>query len=127
MTPSSGLRTNDTYTDNITLNIAGTAGRFLMIEAEDGFRPHLRPSNPIRIQGANEDFTLTLGGLLIEGVVEIPGSLGSLAADPFNTCTRWLNRRARSRCARPATRTTAAVHSCLSRVGRGSCEYRAAD
>ena len=72
------IATNDTYTGAITLNIAGAGGRFLAIEAEDGFRPHLRLDGPLRVQGANDDFTLTLGGLLIEGVVDIPGSLGRL-------------------------------------------------
>ncbi|MFV2054108.1 hypothetical protein [Aliiroseovarius sp. YM-037] len=72
------IRDNRTYAENITINIGGTAGRFLTIEAEDGFRPHIRPENPIRVLGANDDFTLTLGGLLVEGVVEIPGSLGRL-------------------------------------------------
>ncbi|WP_116132701.1 hypothetical protein [Tropicimonas sp. IMCC34043] len=72
------IRDNRTYADAITLNIDGAAGRFLAIEAEDGFRPHLRPDQPIRIQGANPDFTLTLGGLLIESTVDIPGSLGRL-------------------------------------------------
>src|SRR5690606_27392201 len=69
---------NRTYAENITINVGGTAGRFLAIEAEDGFRPHLRPENPIRIDGANTDFTVTLGGLLVEGAVEITGSLGRL-------------------------------------------------
>lgn len=72
------IASNTTYPENITLNIAGTSGRFLAIEAGDGFRPHLRPTNPIRILGVNPDFSVTLGGLLIEGVVEIPGSLGRL-------------------------------------------------
>ncbi|MGB3246467.1 MAG: hypothetical protein WBB25_18175, partial [Sulfitobacter sp.] len=72
------IATNDTYAENITLNVDGVAGRFLALEAEDGFRPHLRPTTPIRVQGVNDDFTLTLGGLLVEGTVEIPGSLGRL-------------------------------------------------
>ena len=69
---------NRTYAENITISIDGAAGRFLAIEAADGFRPHVRPSNPIRVQGANSDFTLTLGGLLVEGTVDIRGSLGRL-------------------------------------------------
>ena len=69
---------NRTYTDDLTIAIDGATGRFLAIEAADGFRPHLRPSNPIRVQGANPNFTLTLGGLLVESTVEIPGSLGRL-------------------------------------------------
>ncbi len=72
------IATNDTYPDGITLNIAGTTGRFLTIEAGDGFRPHLLPASAIRILGANPDFSLTLSGLLIEAAVEIPGSLGRL-------------------------------------------------
>ncbi len=72
------IRDNRTYAENLTINIAGAAGRFLTIEAEDGFRPHLRPDQTIRVTGINEDFALTLGGLLIEGAVEIPGSLGRL-------------------------------------------------
>ncbi len=73
------IATNDTYAENISLNIAGAAGRFLTLEAEDGFRPHLRPDAPIRVQGVNPDFSVTFGGLLIEGRVDIPGSLGRLA------------------------------------------------
>jgi hypothetical protein len=78
--PSSVIRIGDnrTYAENFNINIAGAAGQFLAIEAEDGFRPHLAPTIPITIQGANPDFSLTLGGLLIEGRVDITGSLGRL-------------------------------------------------
>lgn len=72
------IRDNRSYPENITLAIGAATGRFLAIEAEDGFRPHLRPDAPIRVQGINPDFSLTLGGLLIEGIIEIPGSLGRL-------------------------------------------------
>jgi hypothetical protein len=72
------IRDNRTYAEDITIDIAGTSGRFLAIEADDTCRPHLRPANPIEIDGENVDFTFTLGGLLIEGSVTIPGSLGRL-------------------------------------------------
>jgi hypothetical protein len=72
------IRDNRTYAEDIAINIAGASGRFLAIEAEDTFRPHLQPPNAIEIDGVNTDFTVTLGGLLVEGVVEIPGSLGGL-------------------------------------------------
>lgn len=72
------VRDNRTYDENIAINIAGAAGRFLAIEAEDGFRPHIRTTQPIRVLGVNTDFTVTLGGLLIEGNVDIRGSLGRL-------------------------------------------------
>lgn len=72
------IATNDTYAEDFNLNIAAATGRFLTIEAGDGYRPHLRTTTPIRILGANPDFTVTLGGLLVEGSVEIAGSLGRL-------------------------------------------------
>ncbi|MGD9535588.1 MAG: hypothetical protein AB7P52_03780 [Alphaproteobacteria bacterium] len=72
------IRDNRTYEEAISLNVQGASGRFLSIEAADGARPHLRLSAPLAISGDNEDFTVTLGGLLIEGRVVIEGSLGHL-------------------------------------------------
>lgn len=72
------IRDNRTYHEAIALNVQGTTGRFLSIEAADGWRPHVRLTAPLAITGNNEDFTVTLGGLLIEGRVAIQGSLGRL-------------------------------------------------
>ena len=69
---------NRTYAETLTLDIEGAEGRFLAIEAKDGFRPHLRLQGPLEITGDNPDFSLTLGGLLVEGTVQITGSLGRL-------------------------------------------------
>lgn len=67
---------NRTYAEPISIQPAN--GRFLAIEAADGMRPHLRPTGPIQITGDREEATVTLGGLLIEGRVQIRGSLGRL-------------------------------------------------
>ncbi|MHA7869882.1 MAG: hypothetical protein ACX93U_20585 [Salipiger thiooxidans] len=72
------IEDNRSYDETPTIQIAGAQGRFLAIEAADGVRPHIRLASRLRVQGANPDFTLTLGGLLIEGAVDIPGSLGRL-------------------------------------------------
>jgi hypothetical protein len=67
---------NRTYFEGIALEPAD--GRFLSIEAGDGFRPHVRLIGPLSITGAHDDATVTLGGLLVEGRVQIEGSLGRL-------------------------------------------------
>lgn len=70
------IRDNRTYAEAVAIEPAD--GRFLAIEAADGFRPHLRLTGPLTITGDHPDATLTLGGLLIEGRIEIEGSLGRL-------------------------------------------------
>jgi hypothetical protein len=51
-------------------------GRWLAMEAVSGARPHLL--GDITIAGVHEDAAVTLSGLLVEGKVEITGSLGRL-------------------------------------------------
>ncbi len=70
------IRDNRSYPEAISIEPAD--GRFLSIEAADGFRPHVRLTGPLTITGDHSDATVTLGGLLIEGQVEIEGSLGRL-------------------------------------------------
>ncbi len=69
---------NRTYTQALAIDVGPASGGLLAIEAADGFRPHLRLERPLRITGVRDDFALTLGGLLIEGQVEIAGSLRRL-------------------------------------------------
>jgi hypothetical protein len=69
---------NRTYQEPVAINVQGASGRFLSIEAADGQRPHLRLGAPLTITGNNEDFAVTLGGLLVEGRLVIQGSLGHL-------------------------------------------------
>lgn len=52
--------------------------RFLVIEAADEVRPHLRLTAPLEIQGLHPRASVTLSGLLIEGSVEVSGELGRL-------------------------------------------------
>jgi len=70
------IRDNRTYAGPLSLEPAN--GRFLAIEAADGFRPHLRLDGPLAITGSHPDATVTLGGLLVEGRIAITGSLGRL-------------------------------------------------
>jgi hypothetical protein len=72
------LGDNRTYAEAISLNVGPAAGRSLAIEAVDGARPHLRLNGPLTIDGDRPDFSVTLGGLLVEGRVEIVGSLRRL-------------------------------------------------
>lgn len=70
------IRDNRTYAEAISIEPAD--GGFLGIEATDRFRPHLRLTGPLTITGNHPDASITLGGLLVEGRVEIEGSLGRL-------------------------------------------------
>ncbi len=121
------IRDNRTYAEAISIEPA--AGGFLGIEAADGFRPHLRLHGPLTITGNHPDASVTLGGLLVEGRVQIEGSLGRLRllhttlvpgvsiADPDPTChrrppCRW------KRASPPWRRTPMAsrsIPSCVSR------------
>jgi hypothetical protein len=76
--PNCVIRVEDSRTYADALVIEPADGRFLVIEAADGERPHLRLTAPLTITGAHEDARLTLSGLLIEGRIEIQGSLGLL-------------------------------------------------
>ncbi|MGI8570694.1 MAG: hypothetical protein ACR2KT_17415 [Methylocella sp.] len=70
------MRDNRTYAEAIAIEPADN--RFIAIEAIDSKRPHLCLSRPLIISGDHDSSTVTLGGLLIEGRVEITGSLGGL-------------------------------------------------
>jgi hypothetical protein len=76
--PNCVIRVEDSRSYAEALSVEPADGRFLAIEAADGQRPHLRLSGPLTIAGAHEDARVTLSGLLIEGRIEIAGSLGLL-------------------------------------------------
>lgn len=60
------------------LTIEPADDRWLVIQARDGFRPTLRLVGNLRVTGHHPKATLTLNGLLIEGGVDVQGSLGEL-------------------------------------------------
>ena len=76
--PDCIIRVGDsrTYADAITIEPAD--GRYIAIEAADGCRPHLLLPQPLRITGNHDSSSVTLGGLLVEGRIEITGSLKHL-------------------------------------------------
>jgi hypothetical protein len=76
--PDAIVRIGDNRSYAEAIGIEPADGRFLSIEAADGFRPHLHLEGPLSIIGDHRDATVTLGGLLIEGQVQIEGSLGRL-------------------------------------------------
>jgi hypothetical protein len=76
--PDCIIRVGDSRTYSDALAITPANGRFLAIEAADGVRPHLRLPGPLVISGDREQAGITLSGLLIEGQVEVRGSLGLL-------------------------------------------------
>ena len=68
---------NDSY--NLSTNITLNAGESLIVEAEDGCRPHLRfAGGQLAVQGGDAKAALTFGGVLIEGALRITGNLGRL-------------------------------------------------
>ncbi len=69
---------NRTYDEPIAINIAGTTGNTLAIEAADNRRPHLRLQGPLHVTGSNDSFSFTLSGVLVEGRIAVEGSLGFL-------------------------------------------------
>ncbi len=74
------IQDNRTYEETLAIDADPASGTFpfLAIEAADGFRPHLRLGGPLVITGNRPDFTLTLGGLLVEGWIDLRGSLRGL-------------------------------------------------
>jgi hypothetical protein len=74
------IQDNRTYEETLSIDVepAGGPSPFLAIEAADGFRPHLRLDRPLVITGNQPNFTLTLGGLLVEGSIDLRGSLRGL-------------------------------------------------
>ncbi len=71
-----------TYTEAITIEPADDPdpekSRWLVIEAADEVRPHLRLTAPLEITGNHPKASVTLSGLLIEGWVHVTGELGRL-------------------------------------------------
>jgi hypothetical protein len=76
--PDCIIRVGDSRTYTDALNIEPADGHSIAIEAADGSRPHLLLPQPLTITGNHDSSSVTLGGLLIEGRVEIAGSLGRL-------------------------------------------------
>jgi hypothetical protein len=74
------IQDNRTYEETLSIDVepAGGPSPFLAVEAADGFRPHLRLDGPLVITGNQPNFTLTLGGLLVEGWIDLQGSLRGL-------------------------------------------------
>lgn len=69
---------NRSYEEAVALDVQPAAGTFLSIESGDGFRPHLRLEGAMTIAGNRQDYTVTLGGLLVEGNIEVTGSIKRL-------------------------------------------------
>jgi hypothetical protein len=69
---------NHTYAEAVAIDVGPASGRTLTIEAVDGARPHLRLTGPLSIVGDRPEFVVTLGGLLVEGRIEVGGSLRKL-------------------------------------------------
>ncbi|MDP9422450.1 MAG: hypothetical protein M3Q19_06390 [Pseudomonadota bacterium] len=76
--PNCIIRIQDNRTYSEGLSIEPADGRFIALEAADRMRPHLILPRPLAITGEHDESSVTLGGLLIEGRVEITGSLGEL-------------------------------------------------
>ena len=72
------IQDNRTYQEALAVDTGLAGGTFLAIEAADGFRPHLLLAGPLVVAGNRPDFTLTLGGLLVEGWIDLQGSLRGL-------------------------------------------------
>ncbi|MDB5717687.1 MAG: hypothetical protein JWM38_1114 [Sphingomonas bacterium] len=75
------IRDSRTYAEALTLDLSAVSsdpGTSLAIEAADGVRPHMLLEGPLTVTGERPDFALTLGGVLIEGRIEIAGSLHRL-------------------------------------------------
>lgn len=71
-----------TYEETITIEPEDDPdpekSRWLVIEAADEVRPHLKLTAPLEIQGDHPKASVTLSGLLVEGWLHITGQLGRL-------------------------------------------------
>jgi hypothetical protein len=76
--PATIVSVGDSRTYDETLSIEPADGRWLVIEAADEARPHVRLAAPLTVTGNHPDASLTLSGLLIEGTVTVEGDLGRL-------------------------------------------------
>jgi hypothetical protein len=70
------IRDNRTYAE--ALSIEPADGRWIAIEAADEVRPHLQFETPLAITGTHPDASVTLSGLLVEGAIDVQGSIGHL-------------------------------------------------
>jgi hypothetical protein len=76
--PNTVIRILDSRTYHEDLEIDPAPGRWLVIEAADGVRPHLRlKTKPLTIKGLAGG-SLTLSGLLVEGWIDVLKSLDRL-------------------------------------------------
>lgn len=70
---------NRTYRETLAIDVQSAKGNALTIEAADRCRPHLLLGAPLVITGNRPtDYTITLGGCLIEGRIDLQGSLHRL-------------------------------------------------
>jgi hypothetical protein len=76
--PNTVVSIADSRTYEEAVSIEPADDRWLVIEAADRTRPHLRLTAPLEVTGDHPDASLTLSGLLVEGVVHVGGSLGRL-------------------------------------------------
>jgi len=68
---------NRTYAEALNIELADD--QWLVIQAANGVRPHIRPTGgAISLTGDHPESALTLSGLLVEGGVEVAGELGRL-------------------------------------------------
>ncbi|CAN7553083.1 hypothetical protein [Mesorhizobium sp. LjNodule214] len=75
------VRDNRTYRETLAIDMTAVAvdpGTSLAIEAADGMRPHILLDGPLTLSGDRPDYSVTLGGLLIEGRIAVTGSLNRL-------------------------------------------------
>lgn len=72
------LRDNRSYALGAALTLE--SDRFLVIQADDGCRPHIMPTGgEVTINGNKPGAELSLSGLLIEGAVRVRGNIGRLS------------------------------------------------
>jgi hypothetical protein len=77
--PRTVIQVTDSGTYDITTDITLAAGESLTIQTANETRPHLRmPSGSIAILTAGSGASLTFGGLLVEGALDIDGDLDTL-------------------------------------------------
>jgi hypothetical protein len=71
------IRDNRTYAESLHIELADDS--WLVIEADNRVRPHLRPvAGEITIDGDHPGSEFTLSGLLVEGAVHVTGDLARL-------------------------------------------------
>lgn len=68
---------NRSYSEPLNIELADDS--WLVIQAANGARPHVRPvGGAITVSGDHAESSLTLSGLLLEGGVEVTGEMGRL-------------------------------------------------